>query len=56
MEPKEQTIYPTMGSIKEVVELATSKVPLTHKNEMYSILMTFQNTLLKLLKENHASK
>lgn len=56
MKPEPQNIYPTMDSINEVIELASSKVPLTKKNEMYSILMTFQNTLLKLLKENHASK
>lgn len=56
MKPEPQTVYPTMDSINEVIELASSKVPLTKRNEMYALLMTFQNTLLKLLKENHASK
>jgi hypothetical protein len=56
MKPEPQTIYPTMDSINEVIELASSKVPVTKRNEMYALLMTFQNTLLKLMKESNASK
>lgn len=40
-------LFPTLGSVQEVIELANSKIPVTHQNEMYSLLMTFQNTLLK---------
>ena len=40
-------IYPTLGSVQEVVELANSKLPVVSQNEMYSLLMTLQNTLLK---------
>ena len=42
-------IYPTMESIQEVIALAESKLPITDSNEMYSLLMTFQNTLIKYL-------
>ena len=52
-----QNIYPTMGSINEVLELADSKIPLLQRNEMFSLLMTFQNTLLNQLgREINASK
>lgn len=47
----EMSLFPTLNSIQEVIELAESKLPVTSKNEMYSLLMTFQNTLLKNIKE-----
>lgn len=43
------SLYPTMGSIQEVIALAESKLPITDSNEMYSLLMVFQNTLIKYL-------
>ena len=43
------SLYPTMGSIQEVIALAESKLPITDSNEMYSLLMTMQNTLIKYL-------
>ena len=46
-------LFPTMGSLQEVVELAESKIPITNRNELFSLLMTFQNTLLQELR--HAS-
>lgn len=51
LKPVPMTLYPTMGSLQEVVNLATSRIPVAHKNEMVSILMTFQNTLLKQLEK-----
>ena len=51
MKPTPMSLYPTMGSVAEVVALADSKIPVTHRNEMFSLLMTFQNTLLKQIKE-----
>lgn len=41
-------LFPTLGSIQEVVDLADSKLPVISKNEMFALLMTFQNTLLKV--------
>ena len=51
-----QNIYPTLGSINEVFELADSKIPMMQRNEMFSLLMTFQNTLLNQLEKINASK
>ena len=45
------SLFPTMGSLQEVVELAESKMPITSRNELFSLLMIFQNTLLKELKQ-----
>ena len=41
-------LFPTMGSLQEVVDYADSKLPITSKNEICSLLFTYHNTLLKL--------
>ena len=41
------SLFPTMGSLQEVVELAESKMPITNRNEMFSLLMIYHNTLLQ---------
>lgn len=45
---KPMNLFPTMGSLREAVELAESKLPITDKNELVSLLMTYHNTLLKV--------
>jgi hypothetical protein len=40
-------LFPTLGSLQEVVDLANSMLPITSKNDMFSLLMTYHNTLLK---------
>jgi hypothetical protein len=40
-------LFPTLGSIQEVVDFSESKLPITDKNELFSLLMTYHNTLLK---------
>lgn len=45
------TLFPTMGSLQEVVDLAESKMPITSRNELVSLLMTYHNTILKELKQ-----
>lgn len=45
------SLYPTLSSLQDVVALADSKIPITDKNELFTLLMTFQNTLLKTLHE-----
>ena len=44
--PIPKTLFPTLGSLQEVVDLAESKLPITDKNEMFSLLMSYHNTLL----------
>lgn len=46
---KPMPIYPTLGSLQEVVDLAESKLPITNKNEVIALLITYHNTLLKEL-------
>lgn len=43
-------LFPTLGSLQEVVDFAKSKLPVSDENEMFSLLMTYHNTLLKQLR------
>lgn len=45
---KPMSLFPTMGSLKEVVDYSESKLPITDKNELFTLLMTYHNTLLKV--------
>ena len=44
-------LFPTMGSLKEVMDLAQSQLPITSQNDINNILMIYQNTLLSELKK-----
>ena len=46
LQPVPLPIYPTLGSLQEVVDLADSKHPISSKNELFALLMTYHNTLL----------
>ena len=43
---KAMPLFPTMGSRKELFDLAESSLPITNKNDLTALLATFQNTLL----------
>lgn len=43
------TLYPTLNTLQEVMDLAHSQVPIHHKNQITSLLFTYHNTLLKTL-------
>ena len=45
-------LFPTLSSVKEATELMESKLPITSKNELYALLMTFQNTVLAQAQAN----
>ena len=47
--PTPQNLYPVMGSLLEVQQLAESQLPITDRNQLISILMSYHNTLLKQL-------
>lgn len=47
--PTPMPVYQTMGSLQEVVDSADSKLPISTKNELFSLLATYHNTLLKVL-------
>lgn len=42
-------LFPTLGSLQEVIDLADSKLPITSRNELCSLLYIWNNTLLKVL-------
>lgn len=42
-------LYPTMGSLQEVIDFGNSKLPISSRNELFSLLMAYHNTLLKLI-------
>lgn len=52
--PVPQPLYPTLGSLQEVIDMANSKIPIIHWNEVHSILMSYHNTLLKVIGESNA--
>lgn len=41
-------LFPTMGSLQDVIDLADSKLPIINRNEVISLLMTYHNTLLSI--------
>jgi len=42
-------LFPTMGALQDVIDLAESNLPITNKNDMLAILGAYHNTLLKEL-------
>lgn len=42
-------LFPTMGSLQEVVDYADSQLPVLNKNDLCSLLFTYHNTLLKAI-------
>ena len=51
LKPVIQNLYPTCETLEQVIALANSKIPIGNKNEVYSVLMTYHNTLLKVLEK-----
>lgn len=44
--PAIMPLFPTAGSLQEVLDLGESRLPITDRNELRSLLMTYHNTLL----------
>lgn len=49
------SLFPTMGSMQEVIDYAESQLPITNKNTLMTILMVTQNTILKV-QQDEANK
>lgn len=45
------SLFPTMGSLQQVVDLANSQLPVTTPNAMLGLLMTYHNTLISILEQ-----
>lgn len=46
MTPTPKPLFPTMGSLQDVHDLAKSQLPITNENAITALLMTYHNTLL----------
>lgn len=46
------SLFPTLNSLDEAVQYAQAKFPESSRNDLYSVLMTFQNTLLNSIETN----
>lgn len=44
-------MFPTMGTIQEVIDHANAQLPILTKNELHTILMSYHNTLLAHLSQ-----
>lgn len=55
LRPVVTSLYPTMGSLQEVIDHAKAQLPITNENTLVTILMTFQNTLLHLQEQDNDS-
>lgn len=44
------TVFPTADSLQSVVDMGCSQLPISDKNVLINILMTYHNTLLKEMK------
>lgn len=51
LSPKLMPLFPTMGSLDEVMSLGESMLPITTKNSLTTLLMTYHNTLLTQFQE-----
>ena len=43
------SLFPTFSSLEEAYAYAEAKIPITNRNELHALLMTYQNTLLHAL-------
>lgn len=48
---KQVNFYPAKASLTEAIETAKAKLPITDSNTLNAVLMTYHNTLLKVIKE-----
>lgn len=48
---RRMSLYPAMDSVTEAIKFIEAQVPVQSANEMFSLLMMFQNTLLKELSD-----
>ena len=45
-------LFPTFETLDEAKAYGEAQLPLEHRNEVYSVLMAYQNTLLNVLNKN----
>jgi hypothetical protein len=51
LRPVPMSLFPVMGSLQEVVDYAESRLPIITKNDITILLMTYHNSLLKVVED-----
>lgn len=51
LRPVKQALFPTLESLQSVIDLAQSQLPITNTNSIYGLIMTYHNTMLKVMEE-----
>lgn len=46
LRPVKMGLFPQLNTLNSVVELGYSQLPITNKNELFGLLMTYHNTLI----------
>jgi hypothetical protein len=49
--PEQQSLFPTCGSLDEVVSLGLSQLPIITPNQLTVLLLTYHNTMLNQLNQ-----
>lgn len=49
IKPVHMTLFPTLDSLQDVVHLAETRLPVADRNVLFSLLMSYHNTLLKVI-------
>jgi hypothetical protein len=45
-------LFPTFGSLRDVIDHAYSNLPISSENDVFCLLMTYHNTLLAKLNKD----
>ena len=51
MSQSAMTLYPTLDSLLELIKGAENSLPITDRNTLFALLMTYHNTLLNQLEK-----
>lgn len=49
--PEHMSMYPTMDSVSDAIKFIENQLPIVQANQVFSLLMMFQNTVLKQLND-----
>lgn len=49
-------VYPTLGSLREVLDMGVSKLPIEDQNDLYTLLFTYHNTLLQEVEKTNENQ
>jgi hypothetical protein len=53
LRPVHLELFPVLDNLDSVVDLGISQLPITTSTQLVGLLMTYHNTMVKLMKEQH---